>query len=168
MPDPEVTRCVLAAFAPLRFPQPENGIVTVVYPIHFSPGEGQFRDGDCVVDTKKHNEMLMVTTTCPKWAVMNTIMRRAEVDEEFATMHLTGFEQGVQGARSRPSIAGRDGWASVIVAGNGKPFRKLFITRYNAKFMLVVSCQDEQAKDASPRCDGAIESLVSQTDKPKP
>ncbi|HSC88963.1 MAG TPA: AgmX/PglI C-terminal domain-containing protein [Polyangiaceae bacterium] len=36
MPDAAVTACVLDEFAKLVFPQPEGGIVTVVYPIQFS------------------------------------------------------------------------------------------------------------------------------------
>ncbi len=38
-PDPEVTACVVARFKALRFPQPQGGIVTVVYPVIFQPGE---------------------------------------------------------------------------------------------------------------------------------
>jgi len=38
MPDPVVTECVLKSFYEIRFPKPENGIVTVVYPIKFEPG----------------------------------------------------------------------------------------------------------------------------------
>jgi hypothetical protein len=37
MPDPAVVSCVLEAFRGLTYPQPEAGIVTVVYPIVFSP-----------------------------------------------------------------------------------------------------------------------------------
>lgn len=39
MPDREVLRCVLEGFEGLEFPRPEGGIVTVVYPILFSPAE---------------------------------------------------------------------------------------------------------------------------------
>jgi hypothetical protein len=39
MPDAEVTACVLKAFYGLRFPRPDGGIVTVVYPIMLSPGQ---------------------------------------------------------------------------------------------------------------------------------
>lgn len=38
MPDDEVRVCVLKAFYVLRFPQPDGGIVTVVYPIQLAPG----------------------------------------------------------------------------------------------------------------------------------
>ncbi|MES1174384.1 MAG: AgmX/PglI C-terminal domain-containing protein [Myxococcales bacterium] len=38
MPDSGVTSCVVQAFYGLSFPKPENGIVTVSYPIMFSPG----------------------------------------------------------------------------------------------------------------------------------
>jgi len=38
IPDPEVTACILNAFHGLRFPQPEGGTVTVVYPIMLEPG----------------------------------------------------------------------------------------------------------------------------------
>jgi hypothetical protein len=38
MPNPDVVRCVTSSFYGLSFPQPEGGIVTVVYPIMFSPG----------------------------------------------------------------------------------------------------------------------------------
>jgi hypothetical protein len=36
--DPEVVQCVIAHFYTLKFPPPEGGIVTVVYPIMLSPG----------------------------------------------------------------------------------------------------------------------------------
>ncbi len=38
LPDPAVTQCVISAFYGLSFPEPERGIVTVVYPIMFTPG----------------------------------------------------------------------------------------------------------------------------------
>ena len=38
MPDSGVVSCVVRSFYGLSFPQPEGGIVTVVYPIMFSPG----------------------------------------------------------------------------------------------------------------------------------
>jgi len=38
MPDGGVVSCVVRAFYGLSFPQPEGGIVTVVYPIMFAPG----------------------------------------------------------------------------------------------------------------------------------
>jgi hypothetical protein len=38
LPDSEVTLCVLQSFYRLRFPPPEGGTVTVVYPIHLAPG----------------------------------------------------------------------------------------------------------------------------------
>jgi hypothetical protein len=37
MPDPKVTECVLSHFRGLRFPAPDGGIVTVVYPLVFAP-----------------------------------------------------------------------------------------------------------------------------------
>jgi hypothetical protein len=37
IPDEGVRRCVVTSFLGLSFPQPENGTVTVVYPIVFSP-----------------------------------------------------------------------------------------------------------------------------------
>jgi FHA domain len=39
LPDQGVVGCVVRGFSGLSFPQPEGGIVTVVYPISFSPGE---------------------------------------------------------------------------------------------------------------------------------
>jgi len=39
IPDPRVVECVVLAFAGLRFPPPEGGVVTVVYPIQFKPGD---------------------------------------------------------------------------------------------------------------------------------
>jgi len=38
IPDGGVVSCVVRAFYGLNFPQPEGGIVTVVYPIMLSPG----------------------------------------------------------------------------------------------------------------------------------
>lgn len=38
-PDADVTKCVVDVFATLRFPKPDGGIVTVVYPIIFNPGD---------------------------------------------------------------------------------------------------------------------------------
>ena len=40
IPDSGVVACVIGAFTGLSFPQPEGGIVTVVYPILFAPGGG--------------------------------------------------------------------------------------------------------------------------------
>jgi TonB family protein len=37
--EPDVEACVVARFASLTFPAPEGGIVTVVYPIVFNPGD---------------------------------------------------------------------------------------------------------------------------------
>ena len=39
LPDKGVVSCVVRGFGNLSFPQPEGGIVTVVYPISFSPGD---------------------------------------------------------------------------------------------------------------------------------
>ena len=39
MPDSGVVSCVVRAFYGLTFPQPEGGIVTIVFPIVFSPGD---------------------------------------------------------------------------------------------------------------------------------
>jgi hypothetical protein len=39
MPDADVMRCVLAEFAHLKFPEPDGGIVTVVYPIALTPAD---------------------------------------------------------------------------------------------------------------------------------
>lgn len=38
LPDPAVVACVADGFRKLTFPKPEGGIVTVVYPVIFSPG----------------------------------------------------------------------------------------------------------------------------------
>jgi hypothetical protein len=38
LPDRSVVQCVVRSFASLSFPQPEGGMVTVVYPIMFTPG----------------------------------------------------------------------------------------------------------------------------------
>jgi|HubBroStandDraft_6_1064221.scaffolds.fasta_scaffold142395_2 hypothetical protein len=38
LPDPTTKKCILAAFSGLSFPEPEGGIVTVVYPLVFNPG----------------------------------------------------------------------------------------------------------------------------------
>jgi Ca-activated chloride channel family protein len=40
LPDSDVVSCVVRSFGNLSFPQPEGGVVTVVYPISFAPGEG--------------------------------------------------------------------------------------------------------------------------------
>src|SRR5690606_17983359 len=38
LPDSSTVSCVISAFYGLTFPQPEDGIVTVIYPIMFQPG----------------------------------------------------------------------------------------------------------------------------------
>jgi hypothetical protein len=35
LPDDDALACVIRGFSGLSFPQPEGGIVTVVYPLHF-------------------------------------------------------------------------------------------------------------------------------------
>jgi hypothetical protein len=37
MPDDVAVQCVVDAFAPLQFPRPQGGDVTVLYPIQFNP-----------------------------------------------------------------------------------------------------------------------------------
>ncbi len=39
IPDKSVSSCVIRGFGNLSFPQPEGGVVTVVYPILFTPGD---------------------------------------------------------------------------------------------------------------------------------
>jgi hypothetical protein len=39
LPDQQAVQCVVRAFHNLSFPQPEGGMVTVVYPIMFNPGD---------------------------------------------------------------------------------------------------------------------------------
>lgn len=38
LPDTSVVQCILDAYWDLCFPRPEGGIITVVYPIMFEPG----------------------------------------------------------------------------------------------------------------------------------
>jgi hypothetical protein len=38
LPDSSVVSCVISAFYGLSFPAPDGGIVSVVYPISFTPG----------------------------------------------------------------------------------------------------------------------------------
>ncbi len=40
LPDAGVVQCIVRGFGNLSFPQPEGGMVTVVYPMSFSPSEG--------------------------------------------------------------------------------------------------------------------------------
>lgn len=40
LPDSAVVSCVVRSFSGMSFPEPENGIVSVTYPISFSPGSG--------------------------------------------------------------------------------------------------------------------------------
>lgn len=40
LPDAGVVRCVVSAFRGLSFPEPESGVVTVVYPLSFEPDAG--------------------------------------------------------------------------------------------------------------------------------
>jgi hypothetical protein len=44
VPDPEVVRCIVDVYGTLTFPQPKEGIVTVVYPFVLTPGDEE-RDG---------------------------------------------------------------------------------------------------------------------------
>lgn len=39
IPDPQVVDCVVRGYTSLVFPKPDGGIVTVVYPIIFNPGD---------------------------------------------------------------------------------------------------------------------------------
>jgi hypothetical protein len=39
LPDSAVVQCVVRAFGPLSFPQPQGGTVGITYPLVFSPGE---------------------------------------------------------------------------------------------------------------------------------
>ena len=168
MLDPEVTRCVVEAFKPLHFPAPEGGIVTVVYPIMFTQGNDRHREGDCLIESKTEETMVMTTTACPMLTLMDTLMKTEEgVTEAFASRHLAGFEQNASGTRARPTIAGRETWTSTIAAGGGKPFRKLLIVQYKPGWAEFVSCQDDLARESSTRCDQSIEEFVQRTPQAK-
>jgi hypothetical protein len=39
LPDREAVRCIAQGFARLSFPEPEGGMVTVIYPIMFNPAD---------------------------------------------------------------------------------------------------------------------------------
>jgi hypothetical protein len=39
LPDAQAVQCVVGGFGKLSFPPPDGGIVTVVYPIQFNPGD---------------------------------------------------------------------------------------------------------------------------------
>ena len=39
VPDASMVACVVKGFVNLSFPKPDSGVVTVVYPIDFKPGE---------------------------------------------------------------------------------------------------------------------------------
>lgn len=39
LPDRNVVSCVVRSFSNLSFPTPDGGLVTVTYPIQFTPGE---------------------------------------------------------------------------------------------------------------------------------
>lgn len=154
LPDVEVRRCLLGAFSTLRFPQPEHGVVTVVYPIQFSPIEGQKREGECVIDAKVEAGMLTHTMACPHFAVMTAVMKTEQgVNETFATRHLGGFEQNATGERARPELSGKTGWSSTIMGGAGKMYRKLLIFEHMPGWAVLVSCQDGLAREASPECE---------------
>jgi len=156
--DPEVTRCVVEAFRHLHFPSPEEGVVTVVYPIMFAHGNIRYRQDDCLFESKTEDTMLMSTKACPTLTLMDTLMKTDEgVTEAFASRHLAGFEQNAPSVRARPTIAGKAAWTSTIAAGAGKPFRKLLIMQYKLGWAEFVSCQDELARDDSARCDQEIE-----------
>lgn len=165
--DPAVANCVVEAFRPLQFPAPMGGFVTVVYPLLFSPGEEQRTSGECVLETKTQGvDMIYETERCKGFAVMNTVLsHEAPVDEAFALGHLKGFEGGAVGTRAGATVAGKPGWSSVVAGGNGQPYRKLLITQYDKGAAQLVSCQDEEASDASERCEKAIEERVREHQK---
>jgi hypothetical protein len=39
LPDPKAIACIVDEVRSMEFPRPDGGIVTVVYPISFSPGD---------------------------------------------------------------------------------------------------------------------------------
>ena len=39
LPSPEAVACITRAFGKLKFPKPESGVVTVIYPLTFVPAE---------------------------------------------------------------------------------------------------------------------------------
>jgi hypothetical protein len=49
LPDQGVVQCVVRAFGVLSFPAPSGGMVTVVYPITFTPGDSNGSDADARV-----------------------------------------------------------------------------------------------------------------------
>jgi hypothetical protein len=165
LPDPGAMSCIVNGFRELRLPEPEGGIVTVVYPIMFSPSRNDVgKDGCTVADEIGKNGARIRYRTCPP-RTMRIIDTPAErVDDAFAARILGQFEQGapaVRAARSTPTIAGRATWASVIALPGRKVWSKEVVAAHAPGRALVIWCMDTHATDVSAWCEQQIEKVFA-------
>ena len=72
LPDQSVVGCVVRGFGNLSFPQPEGGLVTVVYPISFSPGGDDLSDA---ISTKPEASPAPAPPPPPAPLAMSTVER---------------------------------------------------------------------------------------------
>jgi len=93
LPDANVIGCVIRSFGNLQFPEPEGGMVTVVYPVIFSPGED--------VDPRQY----MNPRGAPPPPPVREIARPAEADP------YTGKLKDIMGLLAKKDLKGARGMA---------------------------------------------------------
>ncbi|MRG96968.1 AgmX/PglI C-terminal domain-containing protein [Polyangium spumosum] len=161
-PDPAVARCVLDAFQALQFPQPEGGIVTVVYPIRFAANAD-----DCKTTTEEKDGIRTVSLTCEKQSMKVTDMPVKAVDDKLAEAFLTGFEQQspkMRRTRTKPTIEGKSCWMTSVDGVTWSSM--LLVTEAVAGRALVVSCLDESQGGTSAKCNTMVADIIKRTVAP--
>ena len=68
LPDSSVVSCVVAAVRGLAFPQPEGGVVTVVYPINFTPADSSASASSSDASSAQPAPSSTASSVAPPWS----------------------------------------------------------------------------------------------------
>lgn len=170
--DEAVIACVEQSFAGLMFPQPEGGIVTVVYPIMFSPADEPaatpappgFFAGCSVRDYAEHNALFL---DCTSAKLKVAIIQKAS-DETSASSYLAQFEKWLHregaGQRKRIGLDGKACWGTVVEGG--KDWSIAVVVPIGPKETRLLYCGPKDGQVSSPWCDRAL-SIMARSEAPK-
>jgi hypothetical protein len=174
LPAATVVSCVLQGFRGLRFPRPENGIVTVTYPIQFTPGaieqgpkakvaSGIFRG--CEASRGEESGGIEARIFCTGYRLrfqeIPTPFRETEAEAAFSDLeHALGVSHSDRGSTALGGASGPT--ATAVVPGT--MWGKIVIVPVGDARHRAVECMARPTADgAVEACEEAIQQLATAT-----